>query len=520
MSYQLPAVIHEGERNDTLFKFACSLRSAGYTPGLILAELRKANCRPPMPDDELWQIAQSAGRYDPTALTPEYIARDAALRTLNRTYAVAKVGGDRLILEQRRDGEVDLLPPRAFRLWLANRFVPSANGDGKRQPIADAWLTWDAERRQYERLVFKPGDANVRADEFNLWRGWAIAPRADGHCRLFLRHLRDVVCGGNEAHYAWLLDWLADVFQRPQRKLGLTVALRGVQGAGKSLVGLVMKKLLGPYQVVAEKQDQVIGRFNGHLARCLLLQAEEAFWGGDRGAGVLKHLVTSPTLLIERKGIDAVEMANYTRLLITSNDDWLWPAGLDDRRLVIFEVRSKHRNDKAYFRALFAELERGGYQRLLRVLLHRKIDAKRLEAPPRTMALEEQAAHTMPPEEIWLRDVLTRGRLPVAEIDADGNAHAPVGALYQSYAASVARGRHVKSEIQFGIFLKRHLPIAKGVEYEGPYRFLSNRTGTRVLSRVRVIASLAKCRDRYSKRGRAAPQTWPKARAWRVEEDA
>jgi phage/plasmid-associated DNA primase len=107
----------------------------------------------------------------------------------------------------------------------------------------------------------------------------------------------------------WFLDWLAHLFQQPQAKIGIAVALRGGQGAGKSIVGAVLKKLLGRYQVVVDKPDQVVGRFNSHLASCLLLQAEEAFWGGTRSAaGALKHLVTGEQLVIERKGIDSVEM--------------------------------------------------------------------------------------------------------------------------------------------------------------------------------------------------------------------
>jgi hypothetical protein len=439
---------------------------------------------------------------------------------LNRTYAVVQVGGNVVILQERADREIALLTQKDFYLLLRNRFVsvPTDDGEAKRTRLADRWLEW-GERREYRRLVFKPGEQVVNG-EFNLWRGWAVEPSAHGRCDRFLGHLRKVVCGGNREHYEWLLDWLADIIQHPERKLGLVVALQGPQGAGKTLVGAIMKRLLGVYQVVAEKPEHVTGRFNGHLARCLLLQAEEAFWGGDRGAGVLKHLVTGEHLMIERKGIDSEEMPNYTRLLITSNDDWLWPTGMDDRRLVIFKVRGTHRTDKAYFRRLFAEMEAGGYGRLLRFLQTRAIKRRRLEVPPRTVALEEQAVHTMSPEEVWLRDLLKRGIVD-GVVDADGRAHVPVGALYDSYVASVPKSRFVKNEEAFSIFLKRSLPRVKGVRYAGPHRFVSARRGyARVQSRGRVVAPLAHCRERYSSRGRAAPQTWGKPKAWIRERGA
>ena len=89
--------------------------------------------------------------------------------------------------------------------------------------------------------------------------------------------------------YEWLLDWMAHLFQFPQEKPGTAVVLTGGQGAGKSIVGNVLKKLLGRYHVVAEKSEHVVGRFNDHLEDCLRLQCEEAFWGGSKqAAGALK----------------------------------------------------------------------------------------------------------------------------------------------------------------------------------------------------------------------------------------
>lgn len=517
MSFVLPDVIHEGERNDTLFRYACSLRAHDLVAHAILEKLRKANarCRPPLDDDELWRLAQSAERYPSGSLTPENIVREAKLWALNKAFAVIRIGKDTLILEQQRNGKIALLSERAFRLWVANKFV--ANGNGKREPIALAWRGWDY-RREYERLVFKPGDANVPNNEFNLWRGWAVAPRDDRRCDRILRHLQRVVCGGHAKHYEWLLDWLADIVQRPQRKLGHVVALRGAQGVGKSVVGYVMKRILGDYQTVAEKPEHVVGRFNWHIAHCLLLQAEEAFWGGDKRArSVLKHLVSGQDQMIERKGIDAIPMPNYTRLLITSNEEWVWPTELGDRRLVIFDVKPTHKDDVRYFDALFAEIDAEGAAAFLHFLQHRVINDRRLKVPPTTRALEEQAVLTMPADESWLRHlVIEGGRLPPETIvDGGGYAHAPVGALYERYVANVPRGQYVRSEEQFGVFLTQHLR-SKKVAYGGRARY-RNAKGALVLSRGCVLLPLATCRKRYSERGRAAPQAWGPHSRWRIE---
>jgi hypothetical protein len=511
--FRLPEVIPEGERDDTLFRYACSLRSRGIEERQILDELQAANatrCRPPLDETQLTKLARQAARY-PAGM-------EDALRRLNKTYAVVQIGSDVVILQQRDDGDAAFLKSADFRLLVRNAgvFERGARGRMKRTSLADAWLDWP-ERRAYARVVFKPGVTDPPPGEFNLWRGWAVAPNPRGRCDRFLAHLREVVCGGNAEHYEWLLDWLANVVQVrfSKQAAGVAVALQGEQGAGKSIVGAIMKRLLGRSLVVAEKPEHVTGRFNGHLALCLLLQAEEAFWAGDRrGEAVLKHLVTGETLMIERKGVDSVEMPNFARLLVTSNADWVWPTDVGDRRLVIFKVKGTYRNNKAYFARLLGELEeRDGYGRLLDMLLSREIDAVRLLAPPRTKALEEQAIHSLTAEEEWLLDLLTSGYLPGGVVDAAGNAHVRTGELYEAYRTR--RPKYPKSEKAFGLFLRKHLPRAKGIEPQCERRF-TNAEWERKQSQRRVLQPLAACRARYSRRGRAAPQTWGAPKRWKI----
>lgn len=61
--------IPDGERNDTLFRFACAQRARGASEAKLLAALRSENerCVPPLSEHELEQIARSAGSYPPGA---------------------------------------------------------------------------------------------------------------------------------------------------------------------------------------------------------------------------------------------------------------------------------------------------------------------------------------------------------------------------------------------------------------------------------------------------------------------
>jgi hypothetical protein len=449
-----------------------------------------------------------------TASSPDqYDGRLTSLQELNKTYAVVQVGGDVVILQERLDGEVVFLKEAAFRLKLKNRLVPSDFSADKTQPLTAAWLGW-RDRRQYERVVFKPGATDLPSTDYNLWRGWSVVPCSDGSCELFLDHLRQVVCNGDDDLYQWLLDWIAHLFQFPQEKLGVVVALQGRQGTGKSIVGAVLKKLLGSYQVVADKALHVTGQFNSHLANCLLLQAEEAFWGRDKKAeSALKHLVTGERLRIERKGIDSAEMENYTRLLITSNEDSVWPTDMDDRRLVVSRVAETRMGDIEYFNRMIGQLDAGGYEKLLHTLLNRTIDKERLRRAPRTAALEAQAAESMTPEEAWLRDLLESGQVP-GTVDHEGRARVAFAALYDRYVDSLPRGAFRKSQQTFADFLSKTLqPTKAGREVVDTVR----RAG--VKSFVYILPALEEARQGYTARGRAAPTDWPESERWEPIEE-
>src|SRR5208283_3142362 len=106
--------------------------------------------------------------------------------------------------------------------------------------------------------------------------------------------------------------------------------------------------------------------FNSHMEACLLLQADEAFWSGDKVAeGRLKGLITSPIQMIERKGIDPTKARNFVHILVTSNESWAVPAGVDERRFAVFDVNPRCAGSRDYFAEMAAELEDGGYAALL-----------------------------------------------------------------------------------------------------------------------------------------------------------
>ncbi|HEV7820225.1 MAG TPA: primase-helicase family protein, partial [Burkholderiales bacterium] len=286
-------------------------------------------------------------------------------------------------------------------------------GSGRSAIGAGAWWLQQQERRQYRGVVYAP---NQDVPEFfNLWRGFAIGP-APGYCDLYLQHLLEVICAGNEAHFAYLLDWMAYTIQNPDKPGRTVIVLKGGEGVGKGAAVEPFRRMFGPHFRLADKSSHLVGKFNAHLWCCSFIFADEATFAGDRSIdGALKSLVTSPTLTIEPKGFEQIQVPNCLSVVMASNNDWVVPAGPDARRFFMLVVSSHRRGDDAYFASLRSELENGGAPALLDMLLKRDVSRFDHERDmPATEALEMQKAYSRRGIDALIDYLTDEGELPHA----------------------------------------------------------------------------------------------------------
>ena len=244
-------------------------------------------------------------------------------------------------------------------------------------------------RRQYERVVFDPNDHDP--DHYNLWEGFAVEPDGRKSCGKFLAHIRDNICGGDVELNAWVIGFFAHMVQKPHEKAGVSLVLRGSEGVGKGFLANMIGRLFPEHYVVVSQREHLVGRFNAHLTRALMVFVDEAFWAGDKqGEGTLKHLVTDPELLIEGKFKDGYMVKNLSRLIIASNENWVVPAGLKARRWAVLDVADTHERDRPYFVAITEEMENGGLEAFMHLL--RTFDLSKVDVytVPATAALLEQ----------------------------------------------------------------------------------------------------------------------------------
>ena len=215
-----------------------------------------------------------------------------------------------------------------------------------------------------------------------MWGGFAVKPKpkSRGYSN-FDDHLLNNVCRGNRDIYRWLFGFFAHMVQRPRERIGVALVMRGKMGSGKTKVGEIFGSLLPRHYCLVDDPRYVIGQFNAHMGNCLLLQADEAVWAGDKAAeGRLKGLVTSPFQQIEAKGVDPIRLKNYVRLIMTSNEDWVVPAGKDERRFCVLDVDPRCAQNHDYFREMDEQLDDGGREALLADLL--AFDLSTVNLPP------------------------------------------------------------------------------------------------------------------------------------------
>ena len=323
--------------------------------------------------------------------------QDRDLVEMNRRYAVVKIGGKTRVvsLEDSPAYPGSVVPVfstipdfKAFHDKLKKEIPDPATPGAYRKVGIGKWWIEHEQRRQFEGIVYAPNE--TPENKLNLWTGYSCDPQ-EGDCGLYLSHLHDNVCGGNAEYSAYLLGWMATAVQDPGRQGEVAVVLRGKEGTGKGVFAREFGRLFGSHFKHVLNAKHLVGHFNAHLQHCSVLYADEAFFAGDRShESVLKGLITEETILVEPKGVDSYSVRNCIHLIMSSNSDWVVPAGADARRYFMLDVSDAHMQDNPYFSAIARQMEKGGRAALLHYLLNCDISDFDIRAVPQTAALADQ----------------------------------------------------------------------------------------------------------------------------------
>ena len=491
----------EGARNDTLASIAGSLRRRGLGNDVIRAALREVNeraCHPPLDREEVERIASSIAQRPSLGVM---------VQQLNDRHAVVSDAGSTIVITEDYDPVLERHVVRRstfpdIQRRYASIHVPTFTpaGQATRKGLGQVWLN-HPDRREYRGVVFAPNQD--KPGYYNLWRGYAVEPKA-GDWSLLKAHIRKVICRDDEKLFGYVMAWMAHAVQVPGEPAEVALVLRGAQGTGKGIFARQLGNLFGQHFVHVSHPRHLSGNFNAHLQDAVVVFADEAFGVGDKQSiAVVKMLITEPLIPIERKHHDTEMAKNVVHLIMASNDEWIVPAGLDERRFCVLDVGSAHQGDHEYFGTIMQQMENGGREAMLHELQHYDYSAVNLREPPATEALLEQKLLSMEPHEQWWFEKLMDGRL--REFDTEWRTQVIREELTADYAQFLG-GRERGTPTQLGIRLKTLLP--DGFPRMEQRTVEQAYTERQLRRRCWILPSLAECRAYWDRRMRTE-NTWP-----------
>jgi hypothetical protein len=337
----------------------------------------------------------------------------AALKKLNTKHFVSTSHGRTVIYTERYDAQLgrDVLDQSSaddIRLRYSNcRFDTKNPKTGRRSSnsLGEIWLH-SPYRRQFEGIVFDP--AGAHPGYYNLWRGFNVRP-LKGNWSLMQNHIKQIICSNNPEHTQYLMQYLAYAVQYPARLPGVAVVLRGREGVGKGALVEHIGRLFGRHYYKASTSRQLTGQFGAHLANIVILFADEAVLVDQPDAiGVLKGYITEPLIGLEEKYRTARMAQSCLHIFMASNADWVVPAAADARRFFVLDVSDARKQDRAYFRALYAQMRGGGLAAMLYDLQHLSVKGFDPAAMPKTEALLAQKLLSLSLVERWWLTQLER----------------------------------------------------------------------------------------------------------------
>ena len=177
----------------------------------------------------------------------------------------------------------------------------------------------------FQKFGVFPGALRAPSGIFDLWTPFAVESlykthplEADLETRIadltIILTRVSVLSNHEKLSYEFILTWCGHMFQYPEIKAGVILALLSKQGAGKSEFVHLLKEMIGKFKVFESTapEKHVWGQFNMALANAYLVVLNEV---GEKGfanaAGKIKALITDGTIQVEEKCAARVESTLY-----------------------------------------------------------------------------------------------------------------------------------------------------------------------------------------------------------------
>lgn len=270
-----------------------------------------------------------------------------------------------------------------------------------------AWLEWPGKSMKLGGVGFYPNPERCPNDVYNLFTGWGVKP-VKGDVSPYLEHLKKIICSNNKTTYKYLVEWMAHMIQKPEEKPSVAIVMKAVQGAGKGSVIEPLLQIAAEFGTHETGISNITGRFNNIIVNKMFIFIDEVIINSEHDANKIKTIISEKVLTLEKKGVDAQTVPNFSRLMFASNSERVLRAGIRERRYLVLTPSDEKAQEKEYFDRLHHWINNGGASHLMYYLLNVDLTDFDPRRAPITDALMDEILSNLPLLEGFIYSELCR----------------------------------------------------------------------------------------------------------------
>jgi hypothetical protein len=268
---------------------------------------------------------------------------------VNKTFYLKQTGNDIIFLNESKIKQ-------SYNHIICSDIINKKTG--KKQLFIDNYVKGYPKKLRYEDCNFYPHPLKCPKHIFNMWLPFEIEKykkdyiKNEEALKFILNHIK-ILCNHENNIFEYFIKWIGQMLQYPATKTIIPVLISD-EGAGKGTLIELMRKMLGNKRVFesSDPKRDVFGSFNNLMASAYFVVLNEV-GQQDLEIGKFKQLITDGSLVINNKGISAIDTTSYHRFIITTNKEEPIQTKKGDRRNLIIRSSDELCRNKKYFTKMY-----------------------------------------------------------------------------------------------------------------------------------------------------------------------
>ena len=296
-----------------------------------------------------------------------------ALKDIQKRFSVLTITKKRPVI---LDSEKDIITIKdEVKLVLGGKAVLVGFDNAENPIYKDAYPAWEGAKGRRNMTEVVMTSQATSEHQWNLFPGFGVRPKA-GCCDRILQHIHEVICSKDDVAYEAMMNLIAWQFQNIGTPSRIIVGLRSSQQqVGKNMfMDNILGRCLKHAYFYSNDANRVFGQFNAQMRGVVVLCLDEAVFAKDRSlAAKIKSAVQAHQLPSEDKFITTVMLPSGLNLWILTNEDHMAHLDPHDARHWLLDVSEHRKGDDSYFASLMKEIENGGVEAFLDLMISRDI---------------------------------------------------------------------------------------------------------------------------------------------------